>query len=167
MRGRPRRPSLAVVDGFHVVICGGGVAAIEGMLRLRSLAGDLVDVTLVAPNDDFVYRPVAVQEAAGFGWGRRYQLWDVTRDGGAEWVKDTLAGVDADGRVAHTGEGRELRYATARRRRARPYRAAAAARLTARSDARCSRPSDSGLRAAQSGSERNRSCFRAAATESR
>ena len=110
MRRRPRGPSLADVDGFHVVICGGGVAAIEGMLRLRRLAGDRVDVTLVAPNDEFVYRPVAVQAAAGFGWTRRYQLWDIARDGGAEWVKDTLAGVDADGRIAHTGEGRELRY---------------------------------------------------------
>ncbi len=43
-----------------------GVAAVEGMLRLRSLVGDLVDVTLVAPNDEFVYRPSAVREAVGF-----------------------------------------------------------------------------------------------------
>ena len=41
------------MDGFHVVICGGGVAAIEGLLRLRSLAGDRVEVTLVAPNEEF------------------------------------------------------------------------------------------------------------------
>jgi hypothetical protein len=110
MRAFPRAPSLLDVGGFHVVICGGGVAAIEGMLRLRSLAGDRVEVTLVAPNDEFVYRPLAVQEAVGSGWGRRYQLWDVARDAGAEWVKDTLARVDSDGRVAHTGEGHELRY---------------------------------------------------------
>jgi sulfide:quinone oxidoreductase len=96
--------------GFRVVICGGGVAAVEGLLRLRKLAGDLVDVTLVAPNDDFVYRPVAVREAAGFGWGRRYALWDVTRDGAAEWVKDIVASVDPDARRVHTGEGRELHY---------------------------------------------------------
>jgi hypothetical protein len=30
------------VDGFHVVICGGGVAAVEGLLRLRSLIDDRV-----------------------------------------------------------------------------------------------------------------------------
>jgi sulfide:quinone oxidoreductase len=96
--------------GFQVVICGGGVAAVEALLRLRTLAGDLVQVALVAPNDEFVYRPLAVREAAGFGWGRRYQLWDVARDGGAEWVKDAVVSVDPGGRRVHTGEGRDLRY---------------------------------------------------------
>jgi sulfide:quinone oxidoreductase len=98
------------MNGFHVVICGGGVAALEGMLRLRNLAGDLVEVTLVAPNDEFVYRPVAVDEAVAFGWTRRYQLWDIARDGGAEWIKDSLASVDPAERTVTTGEGRRLHY---------------------------------------------------------
>jgi sulfide:quinone oxidoreductase len=96
--------------GFQVVICGGGVAAVEGLLRLRTLLGDDVEVTLVAPGDEFVYRPLAVREAAGFGWGRRYQLWDVARDGGAEWVKDAIVSVDPAGRRVHTGQGHQLRY---------------------------------------------------------
>jgi sulfide:quinone oxidoreductase len=99
-----------MMGGFQVVICGGGVAAVEGLLRLRTLAGDLVDVTLVAPNDDFVYRPIAVREAAGVGWTRRYQLWDIARDAGAEWVKDAIASVDSARRTVHTGGGRELHY---------------------------------------------------------
>lgn len=103
-------PSLVGVDGFHVVICGGGVAAIEGLLRLRSLAGDRVEVTLVAPNDELVYRPIAVREATGFGWTRTYQLWDLTRDAGAEWVQDAIASVDSARRRVRTAEGRELRY---------------------------------------------------------
>lgn len=45
----------------------GGVAAAEALLRLRTLADDLVQVTLVAANDEFVYRLLAVREAAGFG----------------------------------------------------------------------------------------------------
>jgi sulfide:quinone oxidoreductase len=107
---RPRSPSLVRVDGFHVVICGGGVAAVEGLLRLRSLVDDRVEVTLVAPNDDFVYRPIAVREATGFGWTRRYQLWDLTRDAGAEWVHDAVASVDCARRRVETVEGLELRY---------------------------------------------------------
>ena len=99
-----------VMGGFRVVICGGGVAAMEGLLRLRSLAGDLVEVTLVAPNDELVYRPLAVREAAGVGWARRYQLWDVVSDTGAEWVKDAIASVDPAGRKVHTGGDRELHY---------------------------------------------------------
>jgi sulfide:quinone oxidoreductase len=98
------------VGGFRVVICGGGVAAIEGMLRLRSLAGDRVELAVVAPNDEFVYRPLATREAVGFGSTRRYKLWDIVRDAGAEWVKDTLASVETSKRVMHTGQGRELRY---------------------------------------------------------
>lgn len=98
------------MSDFHVVICGGGVVALEGLLRLRSLLGQDVDITLVAPNDEFVYRPLAVREAMGFGHGRRYELWGLTEDAGAEWVKDTLAWVDRDEQVAHTSQGRELRY---------------------------------------------------------
>jgi sulfide:quinone oxidoreductase len=98
------------MDDFHVVICGGGVAAIEGLLRLRSLAGDRVEITLVAPNDEFVYRPLAVREAVALGRARRYELWGITEHAEAEWVKDTLAGVDPASRAAHTGGGRELRY---------------------------------------------------------
>ncbi|MET0206991.1 MAG: FAD-dependent oxidoreductase [Thermoleophilaceae bacterium] len=95
---------------FRVVICGGGVAATEGLLRLRALAGDSVAITLVAPNDDFVYRPLAVREAVDLGWGRRYELWGITERAEAEWIKDTLAGIDPSGQTALTGQGRELRY---------------------------------------------------------
>jgi sulfide:quinone oxidoreductase len=98
------------VGDFRVIICGGGVAATEGLLRLRGLAGDAVDITLLAPNDEFVYRPLAVREAVGQGWGRRYELWGIAERADAEWIKDTLARVDPAGRVAHTGQGRELRY---------------------------------------------------------
>jgi sulfide:quinone oxidoreductase len=98
------------MGSFRVVICGGGVAAVEGLLRMRSLAGDLIDITLVAPNDEFIYRPIAVHEAAGTGWTRRYQLWDIALDAGAEWVKDAIASVDSAGRRVQTAGRRELDY---------------------------------------------------------
>lgn len=95
---------------FHALICGGGVAALEGLLRLRTLMRDDIEVTLLAPNDDFVYRPLAVREAMAFGPSRRYELLGVTERAGAEWVKDVLASVDTQAGIAQTGEGRELRY---------------------------------------------------------
>ena len=95
---------------FHVVICGAGVAALEGLLRLRALPGDERAITLVAPNDEFVYRPLAVREAMAFGPTRRYELRGLVESGGADWLKDTLAWVDVDTRVVHTGGGQELRY---------------------------------------------------------
>jgi sulfide:quinone oxidoreductase len=95
---------------FCVVICGGGVAALEGLFRLRRLAGDRVRVVLVAPNDEFVYRPLAVREATGSGWGRRYRLWDAVRAAGAEWVRDAVESVDAPAGRLRTRSGSELGY---------------------------------------------------------
>jgi sulfide:quinone oxidoreductase len=95
---------------FRVVICGGGIAAVEGLLRLRALAGKAVDVELVAPNEELVYRPLAVREPFAFGPPRRYPLRRIVRDTGAEWTRDTLAWVDRDEQVVHTGERREVSY---------------------------------------------------------
>ena len=47
---------------FEVVICGGGIAGVEGLLRLRRLAGGEVQLTLVSPELHLVYRPLAVLE---------------------------------------------------------------------------------------------------------
>jgi sulfide:quinone oxidoreductase len=98
------------VGEFRVVICGGGVAAIEGLLRLRRLAGERVRITMVAPNDEFVYRPLAVPEAVAFGRARRHGLWEVARDCDADWIKDIVASVDVRRRVVQTGQGRRLSY---------------------------------------------------------
>jgi sulfide:quinone oxidoreductase len=46
----------------EVVIAGGGVAAVEALIALRDLAGDRARITLVAPQPDFVYRPMQVAE---------------------------------------------------------------------------------------------------------
>ena len=62
------------MSDFRVVICGGGIAAVEGLLRLRRLAGDSVDIELIAPNEELVYRPMAVREPFAFGPPRRYPL---------------------------------------------------------------------------------------------
>ena len=39
----------------RVLIAGGGVAGLETLLALRTLAGDRVDITLVTPELRFVY----------------------------------------------------------------------------------------------------------------
>lgn len=98
------------MNDFRVVICGGGIAAVEGLLHLRRLAGDAVDIDLVAPNEELVYRPLAVRQPFAFGPPKRYGLKRIAADAGANWIQDTLAWVDRGGQVAHTGEGQELRY---------------------------------------------------------
>lgn len=98
------------MDRFSVVIAGGGVAAIEGLLRLRRIVGDALDISLLAPNDEFAFRALSVEEPFGRGAAQRHPIRQIARDSGAEWVRDTLARVDPDGQVVHTGEGAQLRY---------------------------------------------------------
>lgn len=50
------------MERYTVVICGAGIAAVEGLLRLRKLTGEALDIKLVAPNDELRYRPLAVDE---------------------------------------------------------------------------------------------------------
>jgi sulfide:quinone oxidoreductase len=97
------------VDRFRVVICGGGIAAVEGLLRLRRLAGDAVDVTLVAPNDALRYRPLAVDEPFARGV-RSYPLGTIARRTGSEWEQDAVEWLDPDGQVVRTAAGRAFPY---------------------------------------------------------
>jgi sulfide:quinone oxidoreductase len=58
----------------RVVIAGGGVAALEAAIALRSIAGLEPDITLIAPNPDFVYQPMSVGEPFAMGSTPRLPL---------------------------------------------------------------------------------------------
>jgi sulfide:quinone oxidoreductase len=97
-------------EPFEVLIAGGGVAALEAAFALRELAGELVNVRVLAPGGEFVYRPNAVKEPFTLGAAGRYQLDTLVAGAGAELLHGTLHRVDADRRVAHTAAGAELPY---------------------------------------------------------
>jgi sulfide:quinone oxidoreductase len=102
---------MVAADRLHVVIAGGGVAALETLLGLRALAGHLVDVTLLSPTREFIYRPVTVAEAFDRAQARVYDLGEILADqGGGEFIHDTLADVEARGRIAVTGGGRRIAF---------------------------------------------------------
>jgi sulfide:quinone oxidoreductase len=69
-----------------------------------------VDIELIAPNDELVYRPMAVREPFAFGPARRYPLRRIAQDCAADWTQDSLAWVDPDAQVVHTGEGKRVEY---------------------------------------------------------
>jgi sulfide:quinone oxidoreductase len=98
------------MSDFRVVICGGGVAAVEGLLRLRRLAGDRARVKLVAPNRHLVYRPLALAEPFGFGAVLRYPLKRIASDTEAEWLRDSLSGLDVPAKQVLTRAGEKLDY---------------------------------------------------------
>ena len=95
---------------FGVVICGGGVAGVESLLRLRRLAGDGVQLTLVCPEPTLRYRPLAVREPFGLPGVRCYALDRIASDVSARWVRDRLTSVETAGRTVHTEGGAELPY---------------------------------------------------------
>jgi sulfide:quinone oxidoreductase len=85
---------------MDIAIAGGGVAGLEGLLALHSILRDRVRLTLIAPDRDFVYRPLAVAEPFGLGHALRIPLTRFADDVGAELVIDGVTGVDdAGGRV--------------------------------------------------------------------
>jgi sulfide:quinone oxidoreductase len=79
---------------MDVVVAGGGVAGLEALLGLRAMAGDRVRLTLVAPDSDFSYRPLAVAEPFALGHAHKVPLRRFTEDAGAELVIEALEGVD-------------------------------------------------------------------------
>ena len=98
-------------ERLRVVIAGGGVAALETLLALRAQAGHVIDITLVSPKTEFVYRPVTVAEAFDRAEARVYDLAQILADqGGGEFVHDTLADVETHGRIAVTGDGRRISF---------------------------------------------------------
>ena len=94
----------------QVLIAGGGVAGLEALLALRDLAGERVALTLLSPDPEFVYRPMAVAEPFARGRADRYPLADIASDLGAELIQDALAEVDPGSRVAITGAGQRVSF---------------------------------------------------------
>ncbi len=95
---------------LRVLIAGGGVAALEALLALRDLAPQLTEVTVLAPNGEFVYRPMTVREPFAYPRAQRYELAPIVRDAGARLVVGELAEVDTAKRLVHTAAGAELGY---------------------------------------------------------
>jgi sulfide:quinone oxidoreductase len=102
---------MGLRDRLPVVIVGGGVAALEALLALRALAGHLVDITIVSPVREFVYRPVTVAEAFDVAEARSYDLDEILADQGCgELIQDMLGAVDPGGRLAVTTSGRRIPF---------------------------------------------------------
>src|ERR687897_3729923 len=96
--------------GIHVLIAGGGVAALEAALALRELGEGLFDVELVAPEHHFFYRPLAVAVPFDVGRVYRWELADLARAASATFTPGAVESVDADAHTVLLGDGRQLHY---------------------------------------------------------
>jgi sulfide:quinone oxidoreductase len=95
---------------LEVIIAGGGVAGLEALLALHELAGPRVRVELLAPEREFVYKPLSVAEPFGLAHPARIDLSELAARHGARHRRDSLASLDAARRTLHTKSGRTRRY---------------------------------------------------------
>lgn len=94
----------------RVAIAGGGVAGVEALLALHDLAGDRTELSLVAPEPDFVYKPLWVEEPFGLGPAEQRALAPLAEQAGAELIQEALAEVDPDAHELRLGNGETVPY---------------------------------------------------------
>lgn len=110
MRGRLRVVHMATEAPHRVVVAGGGVAGLEAAMTLHALAGPLVEITLVAADEEFTYRPLSVGEPFGLVPPVRYPLRTIADDFGLALVHARLESVDVDAHRLGLGRGDGLEY---------------------------------------------------------
>src|SRR4051794_40529993 len=86
--------------GLRGLIAGGGVAGVEALLALRALAGDLVDLELLAPEPELWYRPLAVAEVFDAARADHFGLAAIAGNAAATFTLGELASVDPAAHVA-------------------------------------------------------------------
>lgn len=103
-------PDTTQTNPLRVIVAGGGVAGLECAFALHQLAPERVAVTLVAPSQAFVYRPLAIGEPFSSSRAERYPLGPLAEAAGVALVPDSVASVDTEQRTVRTGSGAELPY---------------------------------------------------------
>lgn len=98
------------MSGFRVIVAGGGVAGVEGLLALAEMAGDAVDLTLLAPGEEFAIRALSVREPFAAHGAERHALADIARRSRADLVPARLEWVDTAASEVHTDTAGTLAY---------------------------------------------------------
>ncbi len=97
-------------DRPEILIAGGGIAGLEAVLALRDLAGDRAHVSVLAPDLDFLYRPLTVAEPFTHEPAESHELEPALRDMGADFIRGALARVNAVEHVVFTGGDEAFSY---------------------------------------------------------
>jgi len=97
-------------DGTRVLIAGGGVAGLEALLALHDLAGDRAELTLVAPQPDFIYKPLLVEEPFGLEPAERHELAPLAEEKGARFVRQAVRAVRPEDHLVELDDGSNLEY---------------------------------------------------------
>jgi sulfide:quinone oxidoreductase len=94
----------------QVLIAGGGIAGLEALMALRDLAGDRARIILAAPDPDFIYKPLIVEEPFTSQPAQQYALAPVAEEFGASFVQQRIAAVHPNRHEVEMGDGSRLSY---------------------------------------------------------
>lgn len=94
----------------HILIAGGGVAAVEAVAALRALSGPEPRITLLAPQPRFAPPPASVATPFGFGAPAKLPLDVVARHAPFDLHIGKLTDVETGDRVAITRFGEVIAY---------------------------------------------------------
>jgi sulfide:quinone oxidoreductase len=98
------------ITPLRVVIAGGGVGALEALMALYDLGERQLQLTLAAPDDDFVLRPMSVAVPFSEGHVTRVALDEVCRRFRARRVRSAIYQVDPQARTVACDDGQTLSY---------------------------------------------------------
>jgi len=94
----------------RVVIVGGGVAGLEALMALHDLAADRAELTLVAPDSDFLYKPLLVEEPFDLGPAEQHALGPLVEELGAEFVQKAATSIEPEEHTIELSDGSKLDY---------------------------------------------------------
>ena len=97
-------------DRASVLIAGGGIAGLEAMMAIRDLAGGRVTITLVAPDPDFVYKPLIVEEPFSSQPAEQHALAPIASEFDAEFTQQGVAEVRPEHHSVELADGSSLDY---------------------------------------------------------
>ena len=83
-------PTSSTISPLRIVIAGGGVGALEALMALHDLGEQRFELTLVAPDDDFVLRPMSVAVPFSAGHVTHVPLVDICTHFGAARVRSPM-----------------------------------------------------------------------------
>ncbi len=94
----------------RVLIAGGGVAGLEALIALRTLAGDRVELELISPERTFAYRPMMVAASFGAAAGPSLEVAEIARAVEAEATTDSIEVVNPSTQTVTLASGSTSHY---------------------------------------------------------
>jgi sulfide:quinone oxidoreductase len=95
---------------MDIVIAGGGIAGLEALLGLHAMARDSVRLSVIAPDPEFSYRPLAVAEPFALGHAHRVPLSRFAEETSAELIIGAVVAVNDGGGEVRLRDGRTLGF---------------------------------------------------------